>query len=77
MTALREAADAIFPSTTLDAVTEDLIASLENKNPQIKAETAGFISRVFCRLGLVDNDDEFVGDRLASFGAVIVEYYTV
>ena len=46
---MREAADAIFPSTTLEAVTEDLIASLENKNPQIKAETAGFVSRVFCR----------------------------
>ena len=49
VTALREAADAIFPSTNLEAVSEDLIAALENKNPQIKAETAGLISRVFCK----------------------------
>ena len=53
VTALREATVAVFPSTNLEAVGEDFIAALDNKNPQIKAETAGLISRVFCKWGLV------------------------
>ena len=61
MTALREAADAVFPSTNLEAVGEDFIAAFDNKNPQIKAKTAGLISRVFCKWEDLRDDD--VNDR--------------
>ncbi|KAJ8298919.1 hypothetical protein KUTeg_022979 [Tegillarca granosa] len=46
---LREAIDAAYPGTTLDAVTDDIVAALENKNPNIKAETASFLSRCFAK----------------------------
>lgn len=46
---LREAADAAFISTTLDAISEDLVAALENKNPSIKGESAYFLSRCFAK----------------------------
>lgn len=49
VTALREAIDAIYPSTTLDALQEDLFEALNNKNPSIKAETASFLARAFAR----------------------------
>lgn len=49
VTALREAIDAIYPSTTLEALQEDLIEALNNKNPSIKAETASFLARAFAR----------------------------
>lgn len=49
VTALREAIDAIYPSTTLEALQEDLFEALNNKNPSIKAETASFLSRAFAR----------------------------
>ena len=32
-----------------DAITKDVVATLHNKKPQIKAETAGFVSRLFCK----------------------------
>ena len=34
---------------TLEALMEDIIAALDNKNPGIKAETASFLSRCFAR----------------------------
>lgn len=49
VTALREAIDAIYPSTTLEAMQEDLLEALNNKNPSIKAETASFLARAFSR----------------------------
>lgn len=49
VTALREAIDAIYPSTTLEAMQEDLLEALNNKNPSIKAETASFFARAFAR----------------------------
>lgn len=49
VTALREAIDAIYPSTTLEALQEDLLEALNNKNPSIKAETASFLARAFAR----------------------------
>lgn len=45
VTALREASDAIFPSTNLEVIAEDCVAALDNKNPNIKAETALFLTR--------------------------------
>ena len=50
VTALRDAADACYLSINLDAITEDVLAALENKNPSIKAETAAFLARCFCKL---------------------------
>lgn len=47
--ALREAIDAIYPATTLEALQEDLLEALNNKNPSIKAETASFLARAFSR----------------------------
>lgn len=49
VTALREAIDAIYPSTTLEAMQEDMLEALNNKNPSIKAETASFLARAFAR----------------------------
>lgn len=49
VTALREAIDAIYPSTTLEAIQEDMTEALNNKNPSIKAETASFLARTFTR----------------------------
>ncbi|XP_014256323.1 protein mini spindles isoform X2 [Cimex lectularius] len=47
--ALREAVDAIFPSTSLELLLEDVIVSLDNKNPSIKAEIASFLARCFAK----------------------------
>ncbi|XP_043214120.1 cytoskeleton-associated protein 5-A-like isoform X1 [Amphibalanus amphitrite] len=46
--ALREAADAIYPATSLEAIQEDVVGALGNKNPSIKAETAALLARCFC-----------------------------
>lgn len=46
---LREAADAIFLSITIDLILEDTLAALENKNPAVKAETAAYLARCFAR----------------------------
>ncbi|KAK2583775.1 hypothetical protein KPH14_009682 [Odynerus spinipes] len=46
---LREAADAIFLSVTIDLILEDTIAALDNKNPAVKAETAAYLARCFAR----------------------------
>lgn len=43
--ALREAIDAIYPSTNLEAIQEDVFAALSNKNPAVKSETALFLAR--------------------------------
>ncbi|XP_076386663.1 msps cytoskeleton-associated protein 5 isoform X2 [Megachile rotundata] len=47
--ALREAADAIFLSVSIDVILEDTLAALENKNPAVKAETAAYLARCFSR----------------------------
>ena len=46
--ALREAADAIYPATSLEAIQEEVLAALGNKNPNVKAETAALLARCFC-----------------------------
>lgn len=45
--ALREAADAIYQSVSIDFILEDSQAALENKNPAVKAETAAYLARCF------------------------------
>lgn len=47
--ALRDAIDAIYPSTNLEAIQEDVFAALTNKNPAVKAETAMFLARCFTK----------------------------
>ncbi|OAD59416.1 Cytoskeleton-associated protein 5 [Eufriesea mexicana] len=47
--ALREAADAIFLSVSIDLILEDTVVALENKNPAVKAETAAYLARCFSR----------------------------
>jgi len=47
--ALREAADAIYESVSIDLILEDTLVALENKNPAVKAETAAYLARCFAR----------------------------
>ncbi|XP_044737477.1 protein mini spindles isoform X3 [Chrysoperla carnea] len=49
VTALREAIDAVFLSTNLENIQEDVLEALNNKNPAVKSETASFLARAFCR----------------------------
>lgn len=49
VTALRDAIDAIYVSTTIEAIQEDCLEALENKNPSVKAETASFLARCFTK----------------------------
>lgn len=46
---LREAVDAVFLSTTIESILEDSLACLDNKNPNVKSETAAFLARCFAR----------------------------
>ena len=46
--ALREAIDASMLSINIEIILEDITQALQNKNPQIKAETASFLTRQFC-----------------------------
>ncbi|XP_048339778.1 cytoskeleton-associated protein 5 isoform X2 [Sphaerodactylus townsendi] len=45
--ALQEAIDAIFLTTTLVNLSEDILAVMDNKNPTIKQQTSLFIARSF------------------------------
>uniref|UniRef100_A0A8C5MTL3 Cytoskeleton associated protein 5 n=1 Tax=Leptobrachium leishanense TaxID=445787 RepID=A0A8C5MTL3_9ANUR len=45
--ALQEAIDAIFLTTTLQNISEDILAVMDNKNPSIKQQTSLFLARSF------------------------------
>ncbi|XP_066556633.1 cytoskeleton-associated protein 5 isoform X2 [Amia ocellicauda] len=45
--ALQEAIDAVFLTTTLQNVTEDVLAVMDNKNPSIKQQASLFLARSF------------------------------
>lgn len=47
--ALRDAIDAMYPSTTLESIQEDVLEALANKNPSVKMETASFLARAFSK----------------------------
>ncbi|KAK3702253.1 hypothetical protein QZH41_019815, partial [Actinostola sp. cb2023] len=49
VTALRDAMDAVYLTTTLVAVQEDIQAALDSKNPNVKEETIKFLTRCFCK----------------------------
>lgn len=42
---LREAIDAIMYSSSLESILEDVISALDNKNPQVRTESASFVAR--------------------------------
>lgn len=48
VTSMREAIDAVYQTTTLEAIQETVSAALANKNPQVKAETTAFLGRALC-----------------------------
>uniref|UniRef100_F6XPY6 Cytoskeleton-associated protein 5 n=1 Tax=Xenopus tropicalis TaxID=8364 RepID=F6XPY6_XENTR len=45
--ALQEAIDAVFLTTTLQNISEDVLAVMDNKNPTIKQQTSLFLARSF------------------------------
>ncbi|KAK3562246.1 hypothetical protein QTP86_032583 [Hemibagrus guttatus] len=45
--ALQEALDAVYLSTTLERVSEDVLAVMDNKNPSIKQQASLFLARSF------------------------------
>ncbi|XP_041131706.1 cytoskeleton-associated protein 5-like isoform X3 [Polyodon spathula] len=45
--ALQEAIDAVFLTTTLQNISEDVLAVMDNKNPSIKQQSSLFLSRSF------------------------------
>ncbi|XP_062513637.1 cytoskeleton-associated protein 5-like isoform X2 [Corticium candelabrum] len=47
VSALRDAVDAVYQTTSLAALLEDVLPFLENKNPSVKAETLGYMARSF------------------------------
>ncbi|XP_046917779.2 msps cytoskeleton-associated protein 5 [Dermatophagoides farinae] len=46
---LRDTIDAVYLSTNLEAISEDVVTSLDNKNPSIRSETALFLTRCFTK----------------------------
>ncbi|XP_067291849.1 cytoskeleton-associated protein 5 isoform X3 [Pseudorasbora parva] len=47
--ALQEAIDAVFLTTTLQNISEDVLGVMDNKNPSIKQQASLFLARSFCR----------------------------
>ncbi|KAK4303692.1 hypothetical protein Pmani_024319 [Petrolisthes manimaculis] len=48
VTAMRDAIDAVYQTTTLEAIQETVSGAMGNKNPNVKAETVGFLARALC-----------------------------
>ncbi|KAG0714752.1 Cytoskeleton-associated protein 5 [Chionoecetes opilio] len=48
VSAMREAVDAVYLTTSLESIQETLTGALANKNPNVKAETVAFLSRALC-----------------------------
>ncbi|CAB4012818.1 cytoskeleton-associated 5-like, partial [Paramuricea clavata] len=49
VTSLREAIDAVYQTTNIAAIQEDVIASISSKNPSVREETIQFLTRVCCK----------------------------
>ncbi|XP_030764641.1 protein mini spindles isoform X1 [Sitophilus oryzae] len=47
--AIREGIDATYLTTNLEAILEDVLESLNNKNPSVKSETSLFLARSFTK----------------------------
>ncbi|KAJ8911338.1 hypothetical protein NQ315_014182, partial [Exocentrus adspersus] len=49
VTALRDAIDAVYFTTTFEAILEDVLEALNSKNPSVKTETCQFLARGFSK----------------------------
>ncbi|XP_050293470.1 protein mini spindles isoform X2 [Anthonomus grandis grandis] len=49
VTAMREAIDAVYLSTNLEAILEDVQEAMNNKNPSVKSEVSLFLARAFTK----------------------------
>ncbi|KAG5893374.1 hypothetical protein JTB14_000138 [Gonioctena quinquepunctata] len=49
VSALRDAIDAVYVTTTLEAIMEDVTEALNIKNPSVKLETCSFLARAFAK----------------------------
>ncbi|RZC32556.1 cytoskeleton-associated protein 5 [Asbolus verrucosus] len=49
VTAMKEAIDAIYLTTNMEAILEDVAEALGNKNPSVKTETSCFLARCFTK----------------------------
>ncbi|XP_056629748.1 protein mini spindles isoform X2 [Diorhabda sublineata] len=49
VSALRDAIDAVYLTTNLEAILEDVLEALNNKNPSVKIETSLFLARAFTK----------------------------
>ncbi|VEN43701.1 unnamed protein product, partial [Callosobruchus maculatus] len=49
VSALREAIDATYLTTTLEAILDDVLEALNNKNPSVKLECSLFLARAFTK----------------------------
>ncbi|KAJ8937293.1 hypothetical protein NQ318_020343 [Aromia moschata] len=49
VSALRDAIDAVYLTTTMETILEDVLEALNNKNPSVKTETAMFLTRAFTK----------------------------
>uniref|UniRef100_V5GAR1 Cytoskeleton-associated protein 5 n=1 Tax=Anoplophora glabripennis TaxID=217634 RepID=V5GAR1_ANOGL len=49
VTALRDAIDAVYLTTTFETILEDVLEALNNKNPSVKIETSLFLARAFTK----------------------------
>ncbi|CAK9290228.1 unnamed protein product, partial [Gordionus sp. m RMFG-2023] len=58
--ALKNAIDAIFLTTTLEAISEDVITYLANKNPSVRQETVSFLGRAFGKCNMVTLNKKLV-----------------
>lgn len=49
VTAIKEAIDAVYLTTSLETILEDVLEAFNNKNPSVKSETALFLARAFTK----------------------------
>ncbi|XP_060518402.1 protein mini spindles isoform X2 [Cylas formicarius] len=49
LTALRDAIDGVYLTTNIEAILEDVLEALNNKNPSVKSETSLFLARAFTK----------------------------
>ncbi|CAH0561278.1 unnamed protein product [Brassicogethes aeneus] len=74
VTALRDAIDAVYLSTTLEAILEDVLEALANKNPSVKTETSFFLSRAFSKtLPTVVNKKDASADAIGTLMKLVGE----
>ncbi|KAF6213124.1 hypothetical protein GE061_010839 [Apolygus lucorum] len=71
VSSLREAMDALVACSSLDTLSTDLIEALRNKNPNVKSESALFLSRCFSLLSKVDMNRKAVEPLIIALKAAL------